>query len=116
MASPEELARVLRERAADRRAADRKRGDRAWAALVTALRATGGFRRAWVVGSLGTERFGGGSDADVVVEGLPREAWGPTWAALQAAVDVPLDLLRLEELDDAFAETVSREGRLVVER
>jgi len=116
MTSPEQLARVLAQRALARRAEDARRSADAWGALLPALRATRGFRRAWVIGSLGTDRFGAGSDADVVVEGLDVAAWGPTWATLQAAVDVPLDLLRIEDLDPAFAEVVRGEGRLVVDR
>jgi predicted nucleotidyltransferase len=109
-----QLAEVLARRAAVRREEAHRRSLSAKAQLVARLRALPGIDRAWLIGSLGKPRFGEGSDADVVVEGLSLEAWGRTWSELQLGLPVSLDLMRIEELEPEFAARVRTEGELVV--
>jgi len=114
VATPQQLAEVLIRRTAARREEAQQRSQAAKTQLVARLRALSEIERAWLIGSLGTPHFGEGSDADVVVEGLPQEAWGRTWSDLQLGLPVTLDLLRIEELEPDFAARVRAEGELVV--
>jgi predicted nucleotidyltransferase len=66
--------------------------------------------RAWLIGSLTGDRFGDGSDVDVVVEGLRPDAVGTLWDRLEVRVEGPVDVLRFESLPDGFRARVLREG------
>lgn len=66
--------------------------------------------RAWLIGSLAWGGFGERSDVDVVVEGLASEAATRLEQVLVRMAGVPVDLLHLETLPEAFRERVVAEG------
>lgn len=110
---PEELARTLVERHAERRRQSRVSGE----SLRGDLRRVVGeelagrrFRRAWLVGSLAWGGFDLGSDVDLVVEGLAEADAAALWDHLSAELGARVDLLRLESLPSDFANRVKREG------
>ena len=110
---PQELALALIERSRLERAGDLERGRRLVRQLregIGALRARYAFDAAWLIGSLAWGGFGRRSDIDVVVRGAAPGRAGELWAALTDALGVPIDVLRLESLPEAFRRRVLAEG------
>jgi len=65
---------------------------------------------AWLVGSLAWGGFGERSDVDLVVRGADETQLGALWILVGDALDAEVDLLRLEDLPEAFAARVLSEG------
>lgn len=110
---PEELALALIERSRLERARDLDRGHRLVRQLrerIVALRARCALDAAWLIGSLAWGGFARRSDIDVVVRGAAADSVGELWAALTDALGVPVDVLRLESLPEAFRRRVLAEG------
>lgn len=113
MVRPEELARTLVRRHREERLANERRAATILAAAREELRAVirgGRARRAWVIGSIVSGRFGIRSDLDVVLDGGDASADGELRADLEHHLGVPVDLLRLDDLPASFRERVLREG------
>ena len=73
-----------------------------------------GARRIFVFGSLcQTERFHPGSDIDIAVEGISPKQFFRAAADLMMAVDFPIDLEPLEELEDVFRDMINKKGELI---
>jgi len=114
--SPAALAQTLVARHRDQRAREQDRGRELLSLLLqqgVELIRNAHAQRAWLIGSLAAGHFGTGSDVDLVVEGLSLERWPELWAQLGDLLGVEIDLLRIEELPDAFQERVRREGRVL---
>lgn len=114
--TPEELARVMVERARRDLDARAERLAKVKAGVVEIVRqalSSGRLERAWIIGSLATGDFAEGSDVDVVTSGLARSDEGELRDALERISAVPVDLLRLEELGADFREAVLRDGEVV---
>ncbi len=112
-ATPEELARTLVSRHAERRAREEARAEVLLDSLhreVSALKRQGAVERVWLIGSLAWGHFGSGSDVDLVVQGVSEEFVPALWDELTRRLRAPVDLLRIETLDEGFAERVRSEG------
>ena len=72
--------------------------------------ACGTIAEAWLVGSAAWGGFGVRSDLDVVVRGLASEAVDEVADGLVVATGLPVDVLRIEELSERFAQRVVTEG------
>jgi predicted nucleotidyltransferase len=76
-----------------------------------------GVRRVYLFGSvLDGERFHGGSDIDLAVEGLgPGRVYWRALAALWALLprDLSLDLVPLEDASEQWASQIRREGEVI---
>ena len=71
-----------------------------------------GVKRVILFGSLSREgRFHRGSDIDLAVEGIPVKKFFRAAAELMMALDWPVDLKPLEEVDDFFRKKFSRKGK-----
>lgn len=102
---------VARMRAQQRTAAARAvtlrtLAERAAALLVDAY----GARRVWLFGSLAAGTPHAESDIDLLVEGLSPQAWALASAALEDAVDAPVDLVRAEDAVEGLLARVREEG------
>ena len=73
-----------------------------------------GAKQIFVFGSLcRTDRFHSGSDIDIAVEGIPPQHFIRAAADLMMAVDFPIDLKPIEELDDYFRDMIHQKGELI---
>ncbi|MDZ7360861.1 MAG: nucleotidyltransferase domain-containing protein [candidate division KSB1 bacterium] len=73
-----------------------------------------GAKRVILFGSLCREgRFHRGSDIDLAVEGLPPQKFFRAGADLMMALDWPVDLKPLEEIDDFFREMIIKQGEVI---
>ncbi|MCI0691532.1 nucleotidyltransferase domain-containing protein [candidate division KSB1 bacterium] len=73
-----------------------------------------GAKRVILFGSLHQgERFHRGSDIDLAVEGIPPQKFFRAGADLMMALDWPIDLKPLEEVDDFFRKMVLQKGELI---
>ena len=84
--------------------------------IITILK---GYRvkRIILFGSLATEhRFGKGSDIDIAVEGLERKDFIRAYADLIMALNWPIDLKPLEDIDGLFREMIMQRGKIIYER
>ncbi len=110
--TPDDLARTLVRRNAERLAEWQRRADelrpRVLAAVV-ALQKEGACKRAWLIGSLAWGRFGPRSDVDLVLEGLTADVAGRLWDEL----DVPVDVIRVERISPEFRARVLAQGLLL---
>jgi len=114
--SPKELAQTLLRRAAKRRVEDERAREeclRAVRGVVAPLRASLGFDRVWIIGSLAWGGFGVRSDVDVVIEGGGPEALLAAAEAIGAATGRGVDVLSLDQLPPAFRSRVLSEGQSV---
>lgn len=102
------VVRRQREREADARRAEEVRA--ATLELVGSGLARMPGTRAWLIGSIAWGGFGLRSDVDVVVEGLTSEEATELELALLARLELPVDLLRLEELPEGFRARVLADG------
>ena len=113
-ARPSDLAATLVARRLLARDRDR---DRATALRERLHDVTGRLHRegrldaAWLIGSLAWGGFGERSDVDVVARGVDPARVGAVWADLVDTLDVPVDLLRFEDLPEAFRQRVLTEGK-----
>ena len=80
------------------------------------LAARPGVHRIWLFGRAGRSnaRLDWRSDLDFAVEGLPAAQHGGTWAELDAALDVAVDLVRWEEASPLLRAEIEQ-GRLLYE-
>jgi predicted nucleotidyltransferase len=101
-----ERARVAREAAEARRSLAVAAARRVCQSLVS----RGAVGEAWLVGSAAWGGFGDGSDVDVVVRGLEARAVADVADELARATDLPVDLLRWEELPPSFQARVIADG------
>lgn len=116
MVRPEELVAALNRRNRQELEAQKLRADAlrtTVGGLARTARSLNQIQRAWLIGSLAGGNFGRHSDVDVVVEGTRGDVRAELWAQWSKALDAPLDLLRYEELDDAFRARVINEGLLL---
>jgi predicted nucleotidyltransferase len=74
------------------------------------LLAARGARRVWLFGSLAWGETHETSDIDLAVEGLPLEELGRAQGELLLAAPCKLDLVRLEEVPEAFASRIRQWG------
>lgn len=105
-----------RNRFADRDSESRKLAARARKDLAgaTEILKKYGAKQIFVFGSLcRSDRFHSGSDIDIAVEGIPPEQFIRAAADLMMAVDFPIDLKPLEELDDVFRDLIKKNGELI---
>jgi predicted nucleotidyltransferase len=104
-------ARVLAERksAANRAAELRTRAQEAAGKLVAECGAT----RVWLFGSLAWGQAHAGSDVDLLVEGLPSEAWSTACALAEASAGAPVDVVRVEEAPPELVARVREQGILL---
>jgi predicted nucleotidyltransferase len=73
-----------------------------------------GARRIVLFGSLLRDgRFHRASDIDLAVAGMPSKNFFRAGADLMMALDWPVDLKPLEEIDDFFREMILKEGELL---
>ena len=110
---PEELASTLVARRRRERAdtAQRASTARAQARIIArALREEGLVECAWLIGSLAWGEPGARSDVDVVLRGCAVSAVSAAWRRLGDALDLPVDVLRFEELTPSFQRRVLDEG------
>ncbi|MGH7438341.1 MAG: nucleotidyltransferase family protein [Polyangiaceae bacterium] len=112
----------MRARSAAIHARDRSRADRLRARVrevVRDLRARGEIDGAWLIGSLAWGGFGVRSDVDIVVSGAPASEAGRIWTycveELGSDAGDQVDLLRLEELPEAFRARVLARGQRIDE-
>jgi predicted nucleotidyltransferase len=111
--TPDELARTLVRRHAERRRRAKSRGEAVREGLrrVVAEEITSGrLHGAWLVGSLAWGGFDLTSDVDLVVEGLAEADAASFWDRLTSELGATIDLLRLESLPPDFARRVRSEG------
>jgi predicted nucleotidyltransferase len=111
---PEELAAAMVRRVRAEHERQAERGQRLIVQLrreILDLRATGSLDAAWLIGSLAWGGFGNGSDVDVVVRGSDPARIGALWGHLSDALDIDVDVLRLEDMPDAFRDRVLASGR-----
>ncbi|MHB1844372.1 MAG: nucleotidyltransferase family protein [Deltaproteobacteria bacterium] len=99
-AAPEKIAR----------SEERKRAVREKLPAAAALLRARGAKRIWLIGSMVAGLFHDDSDVDLVTEGLPWEAWDPSWNDLVRLFQRGVDVLRLEELPEAFRKGVRERG------
>jgi len=78
---------------------------------ATALKAAGA-REVYLFGSTATGRLRKGSDVDMAVSGLPPERFFEALGEAADVLDVPLDLVDLDERNP-FTEYLRQHGRLV---
>jgi len=104
-------ARLTAERAAAAERASDLRG-RAGAA-ARRLADEHGAGRVWLFGSLAWGRPHAASDVDLLVEGLPAEAWSAASALVEAEVGAAVDLVRIEEAPPGLAARVRAQGVLL---
>ena len=78
---------------------------------AAALKAAGA-REVYVFGSASKGRLRPNSDVDLAVSGLPPEVFFRAMAAAHDALGRPLDLVDLDDDDDAFARYLKEEGEL----
>jgi predicted nucleotidyltransferase len=64
----------------------------------------------WLFGSLAGGRCHADSDVDLLVSGLPSDAWAETWAGLELLLGVSVDLVRAEEASPSLLAGARREG------
>jgi predicted nucleotidyltransferase len=73
-----------------------------------------GAKRIILFGSLcRAERFHRGSDIDLAVEGIPPNKFIRAGADLMMALDWPIDLKPLEEVDEFFREMILKKGEVI---
>lgn len=90
--------------------------ERALEKAVMTLASWTGVRRIWLFGSAARgERLDWRSDLDFAVEGLPQENLERAWAALEEAVRLPVDVVRLEAASPALRDEILRDGRVLYE-
>ena len=104
-------ARLAAERAAAAERASDLRG-RARAA-ARKLAEEHGASRVWLFGSLAWGRPRAASDVDLLVEGLPAEAWSAASALVEEEVGAAVDLVRIEEAPPGLEERVRSQGVLL---
>jgi len=105
-----------RRRFAEQEAESRALASQARGALpeAVAILKKHGARRVILFGSLCREgRFHRGSDIDLAVEGLPPQKFFRAGADLMMALDWPVDLKPLEEVDDFFREMIFKQGEVI---
>jgi predicted nucleotidyltransferase len=105
-----------RRRFAEQEAESRALAAQARAALpeAVAILKKYGVRRVILFGSLCREgRFHRGSDIDLAVEGLPPQKFFRAGADLMMALDWPVDLKPLEEVDDFFRQMILKQGEVI---
>ncbi|MBM4020113.1 MAG: nucleotidyltransferase domain-containing protein [Planctomycetes bacterium] len=85
----------------------RQRIERAAAALKKA-----GAREVYLFGSAAAGRLSDNSDIDMAVSGLPPARFFQAMGEAADLLDVPLDLVDLDE-DNPFTECLKKEGNLV---
>lgn len=110
---PEELADAMVRRARAERQRHCERAVRLRTQLrsaIQALRVAGTVDAAWLIGSLAWGGFGHRSDVDVVVRGADPARIGALGGTLSDALDIDVDVLRLEDLAPAFRDRVLAEG------
>ena len=77
---------------------------------AAALIAEGVAARAWLIGSLAWGNFGVRSDVDLVFQGLRVDQLGAIAARVASRVNAPVDVLRIEEIPEAFRRRILAEG------
>jgi predicted nucleotidyltransferase len=72
-----------------------------------------GASRVWLFGSLAWGQAHAASDVDLLVEGLPAEAWSMACALVEAEAQAPVDLVRVEEAGPELVARVRGQGVLL---
>ncbi len=105
-----------RQRFATEEAASRRQAAEARSALAgaVAILKKYGVTRVILFGSLCRDgSFHRDSDIDLAVEGIPLQKFFRAGADLMMALDWPVDLKPLEEVDDFFRETIIANGEVI---
>lgn len=103
-----------RRRRGEQGARDRELARQAWEDVIEIaglLRREFGVERVVVFGSLARGRFHAGSDVDLAVEGLAKEAYFPALAQISQMSQFRVDLKPLEDLDEHFKRRVLATGQ-----
>lgn len=82
-------------------------------AAARALAAELAVRRTWLFGSLAWGTPHGGSDVDLLVEGLEPGLMASAERRVAGMIAAPVDLVRREEAPEGLVERVEREGLLL---
>lgn len=113
---PKDLATTLRQRYREKHHAEQHRAIALRSMLVEHLqRAKFENVRIWLIGSLQADYWGAHSDVDLVVDGLDVNQAATLQKNLAQALDVDVDLMRMELLPTSFRERVTREGELLID-
>jgi uncharacterized protein len=72
-----------------------------------------GARRVWLYGSVLQAWFHEASDLDLAVEGVAPERVGEAWDCLQNVLDVPVDLVSLDDADESLRRKVIESGEVL---
>lgn len=75
-----------------------------------------GATKVVLFGSLCSGSFHPRSDIDLAVEGIPRLAWTRAFADVMMALDHPVDLKPIEEVEPSFREAILRRGDVLYEK
>ncbi|MBI3184106.1 MAG: nucleotidyltransferase domain-containing protein [Myxococcales bacterium] len=116
--TPEQTARTLLRRVEEklrRHQSAMEHAKQAIAREVPAIAARHGARRVYLFGSLAWGDTHDGSDIDLAVEGAPDEQRSALAAELMLALPLPVDVLDLGELSEAFRRRIVDHGLLVYE-
>ena len=105
------LRRVERDQAA--RAGHALRAREVARQMAALLAHEPGVRRVWLFGSLAGGLVHERSDIDLAVEGLSPEREAATTRRLEAMTDLPLDLVRLEDVLEPMRERILTDGELL---
>ncbi len=109
--SVEQTVATLRARATARRAAQDARAQAVRDRLLRSLRAhLPPTTKAWLIGSLAWGGFGERSDVDLVLHGADSGFACRLELLLTRELDVPVDVLRAEDLPATFRQRVERDG------
>lgn len=109
-----EMARALQQREAERARRAGERAQRLLGALPDARRLLMdryGASGVVLFGSLAASSWHDGSDVDLAVEGLPRDAYFAALSDLMALFGSPVDLVRVEDATAGLQERILAEGR-----
>lgn len=109
--SVDQTVATLRARASARRAAQEARAALVRDRLLQLLRShLPSGTKAWLIGSLAWGGFGEHSDIDLVLAAADASLASRLELLLTRELDVPVDLLRAEDLPASFRQRVEREG------
>jgi predicted nucleotidyltransferase len=111
-------ATTFRARAAARRLAATRRAVDLRDGACRAARRLGeelGARRVWLFGSLAWGTPHEASDVDLLVEGLPADAWSSALRLAELELQAPVDVVRVEDAAPGLVDRVRAHGVLLLD-
>lgn len=78
--------------------------------LMPQIKEVPGLKRLWLLGSVAWGGFHERSDIDVAVEGVGERDYWSLIGIIERAVDVPVQVIRVEEIDSGFRTRIVNEG------